>query len=300
MEHVLWVLAIIISIVIAHFYYRLSLNKALSFFLLLDDRPLSKVDPNVRARLAVKFSAPEPPPNPGNPAPQGEVIAHEPIDIGDLQHLQVVIANTGVRAITFQEAPILPISVDGLILDASIIHQCPLDLSASLARLPVDADGMQKTRITIPMLNRGEYVVVKFLLSGIADTSSLKLQSLAEDLPRSIPIKPLPANATKSIFEAIDWMAVWIGATCIAWAIGIYFVNRSAFAAHPLPDPFKAGVANFFHSTETIDIGLFISCTAVVGIGGLGAGLMFGMGLGAITKRHRIVLPKELRPNSDV
>jgi hypothetical protein len=142
-------------------------------------------------------------------------------------------------------------------------------------------------------------VVLKFLLSGIADTSSLKLISLAEDLPRSIPIKPLPVDATKSILEAIEWSAVWFGATCIGWAIAIYCVNRAAFAAHPLPDPFNVGIASFFHATEIFDIGLVVSCTAVFGLAAIGAGVMFGIGLGAVTKRHRIVLPKELRPNSD-
>ena len=294
MAALLWVIGILAAIPISHFYYRRSLNKTLSFFLIHEDQPLSRMDVGVRERLKVQFFSPNPPPQANVAAPL-TAQAHE---VGALHHLQFLIANTGVRAISFHEGPTLEIPAGKLILDASIIYQKPDELAASLAPLPIIDAGPQKIRFSIPLLNRGEFFIGKLLLSESTNVHELALALVAEDLPRSVSIMPLPRESTMSLYETIEWAAVWFGLFCIALAVGCYFASSAVYVANPFPDLREVGIANYFTHIRPIHLALIGSASATIFLGFIGAILLFSMGLKGLLRRHRIVLPPKFRPGN--
>lgn len=292
MEIILWVGSVVIAILISHFYYRRSISKALSFFLLLDDKPLSHVSKDVRERLEFKFKS-----SPKQPSEEGDkrLAAEEPQSIGidALHNLQFVIANTGIRAITFAENPSIDIPTDNLILDASIIHQKPDNLGAGVIRLPVGQGECQRIKITVPMLNKGEYVILKLLLSGVLDTSALKLRLLSEDLERNIDLAELPTDSTKSFRESIDWMAIWVGALLILFCSAIVIVcdayNKSNLV-HA-----KGAVDLILKWLDVSHIALMLAMLGSFLLGLFGFALLLGIGLIGPFKRVRLVIPAELR-----
>ena len=297
METILWVIGILIALAIAHIYYRLSLSKSLSFFLLLDDQPLSRIDPNVRSRLRVQFFNPEgPPPNVDAPNEVVDIQTGQHAVIQALHHLQIIVANTGVKAISFTESPVIDIPAGKSVLDASIIHQRPLDLGASLARMPVKDDGIQKLSLSVKLLNRREYFIVKLLLSDVVNPSDLKVHLLAEDLERTISVKRLPANTTKSVLEALEWTAIWLGAVLSILVVALYFVASKLYELHPIPSPLDIGFGKFFLQLTFEQACLIGAYVGVAVFGFISAVLFFGIGLQSLTNWKRIILPAELRP----
>jgi len=288
MEYVLWILALVISIVIARFYHRRS-GKLLSFYLLFDDQPLSRIDPTVRDRLSIGFSYPEAPGDPGQKNPAA-------IPVANLHHIQVIILNNGVKAITFSEYPVIEIPRRVAILDASLIYQMPSDLEADIARLPAEEGRDQKVVVTTKMLNRDELLVIKFLLSEAIDSSELKLHLLAEDLPRNILIKPIPREATKSRWEATDVSAIVVGAVCAL--LGAAVVTLAAHSVHtnPLPSVEKLNFLGFIQHLSFINWMCFVSFIGSVFLGFFGAAIGYGIGIHPLFQRDRVVLPVDLRP----
>ena len=286
----------ILGVACSYAFYRLALRKTLSFLHLVDDQPLSRVNSDVRNRLVVRFFSPRPPPDTNNQAGgEGEQDARE---VGALQHLQFILMNSGLRGIKFEETPTLEIAADKVILDASIVHKHPADLKASINIRPVSEGGMQQIHFAVPLLNRGEYVLVKLLLSEAIDAGQLRLHLVAEDLPRQIVPKALPPDATRSLLESIEWSAIFVGSLFLACALAMYFVIIAGFTAHPIPEWTDAGLVTFKAKLEWIHLGLIVSSMGDALMGGLGAMIFFGIGFQSLTHRNRIVLPPELRPNS--
>ena len=291
MELSLWIVALLASIAIAHFYFGRS-GKSLSFYLLLDDQPLSRVDSTVRERLSIAFSYPEAPDNPGVAGP-----ANRPSSaVGELHHLQVILYNSGVKAITFNESPTIEIPRRATILDASVIYQNPDDLEAVVARLPVDDNKDQIVRIAVRMLNKGEFLVIKFLLSEAIGAGSLKLHLLAEDIPRNITIKPLPPEATKSMFEAASISAIVIGVMCALSGVATAILAAAMLRNNPLPSISEVGVLGFAKNLSLLNYVSVVSFVSVFFLGIFGVAIGFGVGIQPMFRRHRIILPVDLRP----
>jgi hypothetical protein len=290
MDVFLWALGIIVAIVVTHVYWQRP-GKSLSFFLLVDDQPLSKVAAEVRDRLTIFFSYPVAPDTPSSQGPS----SRPAYNIGSLHHIQVVIVNTGVKAITFLEAPIFEIPANAAILDALIIHQKPDDLEASLARLPVVAGENQLVRVALKMLNKGDLLVVKLLLSDSIDALELKLHLLAEDLPRNISIRAIPPASTKRWFQAADWRAVLFGILCLIGAAAIAALDTESLKSHPFPS-LSSGIQQFISEFSMMQLETILSFFGVFMLTFLGAGIGFGLGLQPMLRRPRAILPPDLRP----
>lgn len=284
----LWTASILIGLLVTHVYYRKSVGKRLSFFLLLDEQPFALVDRNVFERVKITFSI--------EPAP-GANLPEQPTGIRWIQHLQVIVANTGSRAITFNTPPALDLPAHCQILDATIIHQSPEDLGAKLARLPVERGQPQQTLFAVKMLNPGEYVLAKFLFGDIVATSDLKIHLLAEDLPRTIPIEALPVEATKTLFKSVEWSAVWVGLAFILSGVCIFLRIAENFAAHPLVG-ITEGFFDFLFSIQLPHLELLVGFLSSMIAAGIGVGLIFQIGLKPLLKTKRVILPPELRPGS--
>jgi len=260
--------------------------------LLLDDQPLSRVDSTVRERLSIAFSYPEAPNNPGVAGP-----ASRPSSVvGELHHIQVILYNSGVKAITFNESPTIEIPRRATILDASVIYQKPDDLEVVVARLPVDDNKDQIVRVAVRMLNKSEFLVIKFLLSEAIGAADLKLHLLAEDLPRNIAIKPLPPEATKSMFEAASVPAIVIGVMCAFCGVATAILATAMLKSSPLPSISEIGFLGFIKSISLLNYVSLVSFVSVFFLAVFGVAIGFGIGLQPMFRRHRIVLPIDLRP----
>lgn len=291
MDVFLWFLAIPMSFAVGYFFFRKS-GKSLSFYLLVDDQPLSKVDADVRGRLSIVFSYPEAPETHRIEGPENQPT----LNIRDLHHVQVVIYNSGVKAITFTEAPTIEIPRMASILDASVIYQMPADLGASLARLPVEDGKDQTVRFAVRMLNKGEFAVIKFLLSESISAHDLKIHLLAEELDRSIAIRRLPVAATKSMFEEASIGAMIFGVLCMLLAASTGALATSMLRRSPLPDIWQVGVLGFIKNLSLINVVALASFASVFMLAVFGFAVGYGIGAQPMFRRHRIVLPNELRP----
>ena len=298
METAIWTLVgIAVTFGISHLYYRMGSSKSLGFFLLVDDQPLSRVDADVRERLVVQFFVPEAPE--GVPGHEREYAAAErrnAIVVGTLHHVQIVVANTGIKAISFNEAPTFDIPANSLILDASIIYKKPQDMTASIVRLPVAQGDMQVVQLAIKMLNRGEFVLVKLLLSEAVPREVLRLHLLAEDLPRTLTATPMPAQSTKSRIESIEWPAVVVGFICAVGAGFTYILAAAFLAEHPLPALFSKDPAAFFGAITSRHFAAGYCLVFAIVMGFFSTAILFGVGLTPGMKSRRFVLPSELRP----
>lgn len=291
MDLLLWFLAIPVTVAVSYFFFRKS-GKSLSFYLLVDDQPLSKVDAAVRERLSIVFSYPEAPNSPGMQGPENRPSRN----ISDLHHLQVVLYNSGVKAITFTEAPTIQIPWRASILDASVIYQMPGDLGASLDRLPVEDGKDQTVRLAVRMLNKGEFAVIKFLLSEAINAHDLKMHLLAEELDRSIAIKKLPAAATKPMLEEASVGATIFGVLCMVLAASTGALASSMLGRSPLPSIWQVGVWGFIKNLSLVNVVTLASFISVFMLALFGVAAGFGVGVQPMFRRHRIVLPPELRP----
>lgn len=165
------VLGIVATIVVSHYYFRRSLGKSLTPFLQFASSPFGRIDPQVRNDLKVHYQ--------GRP-------------VENLYEIQFLIANTGDNAIRDIIEPLaLPVPEDCELLDASVLHVSPSERKIDLS-IPA---GKKKIVFDIPLLNSGEFFIVKILLNGKPKKSDFAFRISAEELPPVLAPEPLPFDA---------------------------------------------------------------------------------------------------------
>ena len=285
------ILSYVAGLITSYVFYRLSLRKSLSFFLLLNDQPLALVNADVRERLQVQFFPPTEAPD--QPNVEGHVI-RQAYRVGALQHLQFIIRNSGIRGIKFDDMPTIELPSGTRILDATIIHKHPTELAATLDALPVNAEETQKLRVAIPLLNKAEFVVIKILLSDAIDISTLALHLSGEDLPRSISWKGLPPDATRPWLETIEWAPTIVGSILLLCAGAMSILSLGVYHSHVLLTSDET--LGFLTTSAGISVVLALAAVGIFFFVVFGLVLMLGIGLQSVIRPKRIVLPSSLRP----
>jgi len=219
------------TVVVGRYYYRRSVRKSLGIYTLLDSRVFSGIHPDVRRELHFSFRNQ---------------------DVRELQQLTFLVANDGDRAISAVIEP-LSLKTPGVeVLDASILHRHPETLQANVTQAVV-ADGAL-LRFEFPLLNRGDFFVVKILLSGSLPRSSQIFQILAEDLPRSIPTKPIPIDALSDSKRHVEWGAAAGGAVVLAVGAWLWYLLYLVY--EPRPQWFPYPWASFVPSIRAFIVGM--------------------------------------------
>jgi hypothetical protein len=263
-------IGILATIIISRYYYKRTTRKKLTSYLTLSVRIFAGIEKNVRDLLRFTFKN---------------------IEVTDLHQIEFLIANDGEKAISNYIEPLtleLPNNVQ--ILDASILYRNPKDLKVDIS--PVEQKTGTSTIIfNFPLLNKGDYFLVKFLLSGYINTDNLKFHILCDDLPRTLKPKWLPSGVTRKNSSIIDWGATGVGLLLLFFATALLYIFYLLYSVKPefFPYPWSTFKPTFQGVSSLIlcGFGILVSCFAALVF-------LIGIGLEDIFSRTpRLSLPEE-------
>lgn len=265
------IIGAILTIVVAWYFYKLSMRKSLGLYTLLNTNVFDGIKQDVREDLNFSY--------------RGEKIA-------DLQQLEILFINKGERSIGKLFKPFhaeLPAEIQ--VLDASILYRNPDELEVSITHSAAsNKDSSAQVFIDFPILNKGEYFIVKLLLNGrLLDSQSLRFSLLSDDMPRTVHVQNLPAMALQ---EESRSKILWNG--FVTLFVGISLMGMLYFVRIDHPD----WVDFFWNPSGIISIEKILS--AILSLLG---GLIILVGTLALASslnsiilgKPWIVLPKELR-----
>ena len=259
------------TIVVARYYFRRTINKQISVFVLLSNRVFAGIDQDVRKKLAFHYANKE---------------------IAELQQIDLIITNDGDRAIRDCIEPLqIVLKGDTIILDASVLHRQPNDLQVIIEQQKNDDSAVVVCKF--PLLNSGEFFMLKLLLDGYVSRSEIECRILVDDLPRSFATKSLPPNATTEPKRKIEWVGVALGSIFLLGVAAQATFVWSYYELKPSISPFPW---NQFSPTWIETSALIILSLGAFFMMILGLILLIGMGFEEFFKLHpRFPLPEELR-----
>ena len=258
----------------ARYYFLRSVNKSIGVYQLLNSLVFEGIAPDVRRQLHFRFQDSE---------------------VDELQQVVFLVANDGERAISNVIEPLtlrIPAGVE--VLDALVLHRHPSEL-----RLQVKTDGGpaggSSTSFSFPILNKGEFFVVKLLLSGRLVVDKQSFQLLADDLPRAVQVKDLPPSAVEDENYSFMWELALAAVIVLAVPTWILYFGYQLYETRPelFPYPWTSFIVSFESLALLVPGAILLILIAFMGLVILAAAV-FG---GEFPPRTgpRFPLPKELR-----
>jgi len=255
----------VVTILVARYYFTRTVAKKLGAYLIFKSQIFAGIDSEVRKQLKFTFRNTE---------------------VEDLLLLEFVIANEGDRAISgFIEPLRLRLPSGAKALDASILHRVPESLRIEL-RTAEDRD----PEFDLPLLNKGEFFVVKLLLTGAAARKNPSLTMLADDLPRSLDLQWLPPVQVMEGQRSVEWGGVLGGALVIILFAGLTYVLVMLRSLQPslFPYPWQSFAVSAASTAFLLTCGLDLMGLAV------GLILMILTGFESVfTRRPRFTIPSK-------
>ena len=266
-------LGIVATVLVSRYYFLRSVDKSLSVFGLLNANVFAGIARDMRKNLHFIFQDKE---------------------VEDLQQVVLLIANDGERAISNVIEPLsiqLPNGVD--VLDASVLHRHPESLKASITHKASTAGAALD--FIFPLLNKGEFFVVKLLLSGNVSVRDIPFTILADDLPRSLKVKRAPPASLQDSGYKVQWELVVVSLVILVFPLWALYMLHLLWKKQPelFPYPWESFVVSMPSLLLTIPGALLLGFLLLLGIGMLGAA--FFNGQFPPNRRPRFPLPKEIR-----
>jgi len=266
-------IGVTVTALVGRHYFRRTTDRSLTPFVHLFSSVLSDIDPEVRSELKILF--------------------HEQ-QIDDLTHIQLLIANTGNRAI---RDCIKPLSItfpkETKVLDYSIIYKHPKEREVSAKRSVGKTVTPDSIEVSFPLLNAGEFFLIKFLVEGKVNPFDLQYQITVDDLPPTLNARWLPYSSIKKEAKKVEWSAIWGGLACVAGAACISYILFLLWHYQPnlFPYPWKT------YEFSLLNIIVFVLLAAVSLLLALfGIFLMIGIGFEEVfsSTKHRFPLPDSM------
>jgi hypothetical protein len=268
------IIGIAATILVARYYFRRSINKRISVFVTQSNRIFAGIEQEVRKQLAFHYKGKE---------------------INELQQINLIVANDGDRAIRDCIEPLtLRLKKSTTILDATVLHREPPDLQIKIAQ--DRDDNMPIVRCEFPLLNAGEFFMLKLLLDGYIKRSDIECHILVDDLPRSFSAKLLPRSAVTEPKRKIEWIGVIMGLSFLVVVASFSLILWNYRTLKPSIWPYPwAGFQPSWIETPALTIAAFgLMFMMLIGLVSL-----IGMGFEDLFSRHpRFPLPEELRGRS--
>ena len=267
------VVGVTATALVGRHYFRRTTDRSLTPFVHLSSSVLSDIDPEVRSELKIQF--------------------HDQ-QIADLTHIQLLIANTGNRAI---RNCIKPLSITfpkkTKILDYSIIYKHPKEREISAKRSTGKTDTEDSIEVSFPLLNAGDFFLIKFLIEGNVNPFDLQYRITVDDLPPTLEAEWLPYSSVSKEVKKVDWSAIWGGLACVAGAACISYILFLLWHYQPtlFPYPWKT------YEFSVLNLIVFILLAAVsLLLLLLGIFLMIGIGFEELfsSSKHRFPLPENI------
>lgn len=205
------VIGVAATLFVGHYYFRQTVNKALTPFVHFTTHLFRGVSPEVREALQIHYRG---------------------VRVTEVQELQFLIANTGQRAIRDVLEP-LTVSIPPTcsLLDAAVLHISPGERVVKATP--------QESRVVLefPLLNSGEFFVLRLLLNGQAKAKDFQFRITADDLPAVLPTQRLApelvTSSEKRHFEPSLFFASLVFAI-FGTALAVVVYRQWATATFPL------------------------------------------------------------------
>ncbi len=266
-------IGVVVTVFVSRYYFQRSVSKSLGVYGLLNSFVFSGIAADVRNQLNFRFKNRE---------------------VRELQQLVFLIANDGEKAIRDVIEPLgLAIPKDVEVLDVSIVHRFPDNLKADLVLSPSNLGST--VTFHFPVLNRREFFVVKLLLSGRLTLSDVEFTLLADDLPRTLSVKPTPPAAIADSGYSVEWGALVAGGLLLSWLGWFCYWGLRLREAHPelFPYPWSSFVPSVQSAWLIIPAVISILTFAILGIGLTAMSLLSGQS--EWQRGPRFPLPQDLR-----
>jgi len=267
------VVGVTATALIGRHYFRRTTDRSLTPFVHLSSSVLSDIDPEVRSDLKILF--------------------HEQ-QIDDLTHIQLLIANTGSRAI---RDCIKPLSItfpnETNILDYSIIYKHPKERVISAKHSKGKRGTPDSIEVSFPLMNAGEFFLIKFLIDGKVDPFDLQYRITVDDLPPTLEAEWLPYSSIIKETKKLDWTAIWVGLALVAGAACIAYMLFLLWHYQPSLSPYPWKTYEF--SLVNLIVFIFLAAVSML-LALLGIILMIGMGFEEVFSftKHRFPLPDNI------
>jgi hypothetical protein len=144
-----------------------------------------------------------------------------------------------------------------------------------------------------PLLNKGDFFLVKLLLSGSVSWDNLVFNILADDLPRRIQPKLLPVLDSDNQKFRVEWSAVVAGIVILIFSASLMYTLILLYPHRPdlFPYPWHSFTPSFLSIFLLIVWAIGILIFVVVGLV-----LSLGIGFEGFFSRHpRFPIPEEFR-----
>lgn len=209
----------LITAVVAHYYFIRGRRKSLTPYFTLASNVFGGVDIEDRRKLRFEYLGTE---------------------IPDLHQVEFLIGNDGQLAISNCIEPLtLHLPTDVPLLDASIIFRSPDTLDVKVRQRDLKHESHPMVDFHFPLLNRGDFFVVKLLLGRKVTPRGCRFTILADDLPRELEPTWLPPEAAKRGRVSLEWgvMAFGLGILITGALMGylLYMLAQHRPEAFPFP-----------------------------------------------------------------
>lgn len=267
------VIGIIATLLISRHYFRRTMERKMTPFIHLHSEVFAGIDPEVRDDIKIYYKNEE---------------------VNDLTHYQVLIANTGDRAIRDFIKPLSVIFPENVrILDVSILHKSPKEFELKY-KVETNDKNMDVCKFDIPLLNKEDFFLVKFLLKGEVSPYSPEFRVTVDDIPPKISPEWLSFSATTEEKGKIEWSAVGVGIGLMSGAASISYFGYLLWKSNPslFPYPWSTFSFSVLNSITLIFMVLSVLALALIGIilaAGVGFEEVFSK------SKYKFPLPKELR-----
>ena len=270
------IFGVAVTVIVARYYFRRTTQKRLTLYRVLNTRIFAGIDEEVRKQLRFTFREEE---------------------VSELQQIEFLVANDGEQAVSNLIDPLcldLPTGIK--VLDASILHRSPKNLQCSV-RTTTQEDGIMRIVLDFPLLNKGEYFLVKLLISGTVPTDELSFTILADDLPRTLKFRWLSYDALQERKVRVEWPALVIGILLLGSTCAMGFALYSLVRHQPDLFPYPWSTFKF---SVTLFLVMLPSCVGLLLLGIFGIFLTIGMAFEGLFpgRGPRFPLPEEFRRRS--
>lgn len=270
--YLIFVAGVLVTIVVGRYYFKRTTNKSLGIFRMLVSEAFAGVESEVRERMTFTYLKRE---------------------VDDITQIEFLVANDGDTAISDLINPLaltLPKSVE--LLDANILHRDPNDLDVEI-NLSMLKDDFRSIEFEFPLLNKGEFFLVKLLIAGKIAAKDLQFTLLGNDLPRTLSMSRLPSSAYRERKFRPDWVPFFVGVFMSFLGVWLYWVV-SLVVDHQ-PELFPIPWDTYTFSWQSIAL-LVPASIALIVIGFSAVSLIILGVFDDLTERGpRFPLPRELR-----
>ncbi len=270
------ILGIAATALVGRYYFRRTTTRAITPFVHLHSWILSGIDPEVREHLKILFH-------------------DEPVE--DITHLQLLVANTGSRAIRDCIRPLRLAFPKGVaVLDHSVIHRHPKELEVESERGEPDDQKREVVQVQFPLMNSNDFFLLKLLLKGSLMPTEVDCRITVDDVPPTLDLQWLPPSATEKEPKKVDWAAFWVGLGLLVFAACLVYVTFLLWHAQPSLFPLPWKTYEFSTVNALVLVMVVFGTLAVVLVGIL---MMTGIAFEQAFRRsrHRFPLPDGRQPS---